>query len=319
MNYIDEIINKKWQNLPYFFKWIIYLYKRLFKVFTIKKIGENYIIIIPMYSNNKIIKFMPHLNKILYDNNVDSVVLSNSLKNIEGIKESIYKANINILDGKIIRENMILKILEYISKVMKLEVNQLDIAVLVNDNKARSLKSILNLAENVKTIKLVTNNQEKFKALEEKMQEIMGVLLRVTNNKRKGLAKENIIINIDFSEESLNKYTINPNAIIINVQGGTKIRHKRFNGITVNDINLIIPINYKLQFARENIYYDFEAKELYEASLYYLNLEDAQKKINKDHIYIDSLEGNSGTVNDKEFEEKCKIYVKTIDKTKIFD
>lgn len=272
-----------------------------------------------MYSNNKIIKFMPYLNKILYDNNVDWVVLSNSLKNIEGIQESIYKANINILNGKIIKENMILKILEYISKVMKLEINQLDITVLVNNNKARNLKIILNLAENVKTIKLVTNNEEKFKALEEKMQEIMGILLRITNNKRKGLAKENIIINMDFSEESLNKYTINSNAIIINMQGGTKIRSKRFNGITVNDVNLRIPVNYKLQFARENIYYDFEAKELYEASIYYLDFEVAQKKINKDYIYIDSLVGNSGIINDKEFEEKCKIYVKTIDKTKIFD
>ncbi|MBQ9297434.1 MAG: hypothetical protein IJ223_00085 [Clostridia bacterium] len=288
-------------------------------MFTIKKVGENYIIIIPMYSNNKIIKFMPYLNKILYDNNVDWVVLSNSLKNIEGIQESIYKANINILNGKIIKENMILKILEYISKVMKLEINQLDITVLVNNNKARNLKIILNLAENVKTIKLVTNNEEKFKALEEKMQEIMGILLRITNNKRKGLAKENIIINMDFSEESLNKYTINSNAIIINMQGGTKIRSKRFNGITVNDVNLRIPVNYKLQFARENIYYDFEAKELYEASIYYLDFEVAQKKINKDYIYIDSLVGNSGIINDKEFEEKCKIYVKTIDKTKIFD
>lgn len=269
-----------------------------------------------MYSNDKIIQAIPNLNKFLNANNVDSVVLSKSLKVISGFKESI---NVNMLDGKIIKENMILKMLKYISYAMKVELSELDITILVNDSKAENLKCILNLAEKVKTLKLVTNNEDKFKTLEEKLQEIMGILIRVTNNKRKGLAKEGIIINIDFSEEQLNKYTINPNAIIVNIQNNVRIKTKRFNGITVNDIKLGVPLNYKMKFAKANIYYDFEEKELYESSIYYMDFEVAQKKIAKDNIYIEALIGNNGPINTKEFEEKCKFCVKTIDKNNILN
>ena len=269
-----------------------------------------------MYSNDKIIQIIPYLNKFFSANSVDSVALSKSLKAVSGFKESI---DINILNGKTIKENMILKVLKYISYAMKVELSELDITILVNDNKARNLKCILNLAEKVKTLKLVTNNEDKFKTLEEKLQEIMGILIRVTNNKRKGLAKEGIIINIDFSEEQLNKYTINPNAIIVNIQNNVRIKAKRFNGIIVNDIKLGVPLNYKMKFAKANVYYDFEEKELYEASICFMDFGIAQNQINKDNIYIESLIGNNGPINTKEFEEKCKFCVKTIDKTNILN
>ena len=125
--------------------------------------------------------------------------------------------------------------------------------------------------------------------------------------------------NIDFSEEQLNKYTINPNAIIVNIQNNVRIKAKRFNGIIINDIKPGVPLNYKMKFARANIYYDFEEKELYESSIYYMDFEVAQKKIAKDNIYIEAIIGNNGPINTKEFEEKCKFCVKTIDKNNILN
>lgn len=173
IDYIDEIISKNKQKMPYVVKWLTYIYKKIFKIFTIKTIGEKSVIIIPCFSNNnKILKWIKDLNNILYDKNFDTVVLSKSIKKIEGVQENINKENINILNGKILKENMLLEIIKYISNEINKDMKELEITLLVNDNKVQHMKNIISLAENVKNIKLVTNNVQKFKVIEQKLQEL---------------------------------------------------------------------------------------------------------------------------------------------------
>lgn len=278
------------------------------------------VIIIPCFENNKKIKkWIPYLSNILYDNNFDTVLISKTLKQIEGIKESISKENINILNGTILKENLLVRTVEYISNKINEDISHLEVTLLVNDSKKRNIENIINLAERVKNIKIVTNNERDFKPLEEKLQELYGILIRITNNKRKGLANSGIIINIDFPEELINKYAINPDAIIVNMEYPIKINSKKFKGINASDIKINMKLNYNLEFAKNNIYNDFEAKELYEASICNLSYNEVQNKIKEDNVYVNSLIGNNGIINEKEFEEKCKFCVKTIDKMSILN
>lgn len=173
LNYIDEIISPRKQKMPYAIKWLIYMYKRIFKIFTIKQIEEKNVIIIPCLANNdKIKKWIINLNKILYDKNFDTIVLSKSLKKIEGISETINRENTNILNRKILKENMLMEIISYISNEINKDMKNLEITLLVNDNNMQNIKSITNLAKNVKNVKIVTNNVQKFKVLEQKLQEL---------------------------------------------------------------------------------------------------------------------------------------------------
>lgn len=315
INYLDEIISDKNQKMPYFLKWLIYSYKRVCKVFTIKHFDNKKVIIIPNYATNKTInKWFKYLNKILYDNNFNTVVLSNTLKNVQGLKESINKENVSILDGKSLKENLIVRIIQYISNEIKEDMKNLEITILVNENKKIYIDSILSLAEMTKNIKIVTNNIDDFQILEQKMQELFGILIRVTNNKRKSLAKSRVIINLDFPEELINKYTINPDAIIMNINNDVQIKSKKFSGINAHDVKMDIPHNYNIEFERNNIFNDFDNRELYEASIYNLNFDEAQKKIENDSVNVTALIGVNGTINRKEFEEKCENYVKSIDK-----
>ena len=198
---MDEIISSKNQKMPYIIKWLIYEYKKIFKVFTIKPVSGNDVIIIPRYKNNeKTVKLIPDLVNILYDRNCDTIVLSNSLKNINGVKECINKENIKILDGTFLKENLLLEIVIYVANSMNISAKDVDVTILANDNKFDYMKNIINIAENIKNIKIVTNNVERFKNVEQKIQEILGILIRITNNKRKGLANSQIIINLDFPE-----------------------------------------------------------------------------------------------------------------------
>lgn len=276
--------------------------------------------IIPCDTESKNIKkWIPHLATILYDRNCNKVVLSKTLKHAEGIKEAIYKENISILDGSILKQNMLIKIAEYISNELNVELKNTEITLLVNENKKAHVESIISLAENAKNIKIVTNNIEEFKSLEQKLQERFGILIRLTNNKRKGLANSNIIINLDFPEELVNKYTINPDAIVVNLEKNVKIKYKQFSGINANNIKINLPRTYRVEFEKANIYNDFEESELYEAELVNMGFEETQQKLKKDNVYVKALIGNNGTIDKKEFREKCEFYVKTIDKVSILN
>lgn len=317
---MDEIISSKNQKMPYIIKWLIYEYKKIFKVFTIKPVSGNDVIIIPRYKNNeKTVKIIPDLVNILYDRNCDTIVLSNSLKNINGVKECINKENIKILDGTFLKENLLLEIVIYVANSMNISAKDVDVTILANDNKFDYMKNIINIAENIKNIKIVTNNVERFKNVEQKIQEILGILIRITNNKRKGLANSQIIINLDFPEELINKYAINPEAIIVNIGQNVKIKSKKFKGINANNIKISMKTNYNTEFEQNKIFNDFEEAELYEASIKNISFEEIKKKFQKDNVNVTSLIGNNGSINKKEFEEKCKFYVKSIDKMLILN
>lgn len=124
---------------------------------------------------------------------------------------------------------------------------------------------------------------------------------------------------MDFPEELINKYTINPEAIIVNLEHLVKIKSKKFKGINANDIKINIMKNYNIEFKQSNVYNDFETDELYEASICNLSFEEIQKKLKVDNVHVSALIGNNGIINKKEFEEKCENYVKTIDKMSILN
>ena len=109
-------------------------------------------------------------------------------------------------------------------------------------------------------------------------------MIHVGNNKRKILSKTNIILNLDFPTELINRYTINSTAIIINFKGNVKINNKRFNGVNINDYEIDWKTNQHLEA--------FEAKDIYEA-IQYKNqpIEEILKKMKRDNVTIQYLKG----------------------------
>ena len=104
--------------------------------------------------------------------------------------------------------------------------------------------------------------------------------------------KSQIIINIDFPKELINKYRINEKATIINVKRPVKITQKRFDGITVNDYE----IEYIKDICNENFFgNEYNLKDLYEAEMYKkTSYEDLRKKIKADKVSISKVFLNNG-------------------------
>mgnify|MGYP000458831618 FL=1 len=237
----------------------------------IKKIAKKTIKVIGKISNSK------------------KIVLSKKMKKEEKYINYLNEYGIEIADGRWLFEILLTDIVNYIVEKQKIE--RVNISVLINDLTDKEFENIKLLAQKYMTINIVTNHIEKFRKLEQQLQE-KGIITTITNNKKKSLMKSQIIINIDFPKELINKYRINESATIVNVKRPIKITQKRFNGVTVNDYE----IEYRNDICNEKFFVDkYNLKDLYEAEMYkrdsFTNL---RKKIKNDKVLINKLYLNNG-------------------------
>ena len=283
-----------------FVKRILIKIKKLFNIVEFSEDKGKTTIILPLFKSNiikdkKIIKIAKKINRKLYDNNIENVVLSNYLEENEILKQKLYCQNINILDGRYLFYLLIPEIVDYILKRQKKKLENGEITLLINDFTENNARIITYIAQSVKRVNIVTNHSNKFKKLEEYLYNELGIILNITNNKNKSLANAGLIINIDFPEEIINKYEINSNAIIVNIFNEIKIRAKKFNGININYYKAYIPKKYKMEGFKDNL--------IYESSIYKYNYENARKDIITNKIKIKKLIGINGDISENEF---CK-------------
>lgn len=283
-----------------FVKRIVIKIKKIFNIVEFSEDNGKTTITLPLFKSNKIrnkkiIKIAKRIKKKLYDNNIENVVLSNYLEENEILKQKLYCQNINILDGRYLFYLLIPEIIEYILKRQKVKLQNGEVTLLINDFTQNNAKIITYIAQNVKRVNIVTNHSNKFKKIEDYLYNELGVILNITNNKSKSLSNANIIINIDFPEEIINKYEINSNAIIVNIFNEIKIRAKKFNGININYYKACIPKEYQIDGFQNNL--------VYESSIYKCSYENARKDIIANKIRIKKLVGINGDISENEF---CK-------------
>ena len=220
------------------------------------------------------------INKII-KNDVSNVVLSKELYENKNLINALNAYGINVFDGRWLVKYLSFEILEYVIEQKKLKKEETEIAIKI-------------LAKQYKRITVVTNHIDKLRKIEKEIYDKEGILIVVSNNIKKSLLKPTIILNIDFNKEVLNKYKINENATIINLEGDIKIENKRFNGININDYE--IETGREENIWRENMK-EYRTKDLIEASLYmkdtYSNI---RKKIIKSKIIITGLYGINGKI-----------------------
>ena len=192
------------------------------------------------------------------------IALSNRVgENTELIKKlNDYK--LCILNGRWILKFLIYDILESIIIKNDKKIELQNVAILIDKMEDILFPQLLNIAEKVKSLTIVTNEIYRYSYLEN-MCEGYGIPLHITNNKNKSLLKTDVIINFDFNEEKIDRYKINPSAIIINIQTKIKINKDNFKGKIINDYLIKYnKENYKNFFHKEN----FDENILYESYIY---------------------------------------------------
>lgn len=240
-------------------------------------------------NKKKNLKISKKLNKILERTNSNKIVLSKEIhENIE-LENQLNSYGYYVVDGKILFEILVNDILNIMIIKKNMKKKEIQISILVNSLSDYVLENIKILANEYKSINIVTNHIEKFKKIEEKIYDEYGLVLTVTNNKKKSLAKSKLIVNIDFPNELINKYYIFEEAIVLDIRGDVKINKKRFNGIIIKDYEIQTSL-----IEENNKYY---TKELYEAKLYpNMNYNEIISRIKNDKVKVYALLGCNGEI-----------------------
>lgn len=233
------------------------------------------------------------INKLI-KKEIENVVLSKELYKNKDLINALNANNINIFNGRWLEKYLAIQILDYIVMQKNVKKEETEIAVTVNQLTDLSIETIKILAKQYKKLTVVTNHVDKLRKIEKEIYDKEGILIVVSNNQKKCLLKPQIVLNIDFNKEMLNKYRINENAVIINLEGDIKIEEKRFNGINVND--------YEIEIGREEIVWrqnmrNFRTKDLLESVLYMKDtFNNICNKIRKNKVSIKELYGVNGKI-----------------------
>lgn len=250
------------------------------------------------YRKKIISKWIKGIEKIVKQKKINNIIISEKLKNIEKINK-VFVDDLKV-EGKYLLKTMVDDVIEYISNIKNERIENQTISILVNEYSKLNLELIETLANKVKSVNIVTNSLRKFLIFESRLYENNGIMVTVSNNKRKGVSKANWIINVDFSEEDLKKYNINRNAIFINLIENRFEFSKAFSGIIINGLKIKNNINKNLHLIRGQEL--FNQTILYESTIFRSkSFVKIKEKIKQDNIKIQVLIGTKGELEECEY------------------
>lgn len=199
---MDEVLAKWQKRLPSSIKKRIAKSKVCFE--KQEENVESKVFLLDKPTDKDLKKIGQNLKNIIVTNEYKNIVISNELKKNYIIMEQLQ--GLNILNGRWLFNYLIFDVINYILSKKNKEIEKAEISILVNKTTDNNIQNILNIAQNAKILNIVTENIAIFKQIEEKLYAEQGIMIRVTNNKKRSLLKSDIIINLDFSEEELAKY-----------------------------------------------------------------------------------------------------------------
>lgn len=293
-------------------KWIqglIWWWKKRFCSITVREVGTRIIAFLPYQkgmnlSQKQWEKLARRLDDCLYDKANQNLALSMELTRKKEFVNFLNAHQCRVLDGRWLFAHMIDEVLDYITEKSQRQLETLELSMMVNDNSEKNLKTIVRLAQKVKMLNIVTNHIESFKKIEEYLYEKLGILIRITNNTKKALLKTNVVLNMDFPEEILNRYVLPKKAIVINLEEAVTIRSKRFEGINVNFFEVELPESERAFFEKNHLLNGFHSSVLYESILFgRASYDSVRKQIEENKSNVKNLIGVSGIISEKEFKQ----------------
>lgn len=239
------------------------------------------------------------LVSIVNKSDIHSLVLDRSAKNFPDFEKHISSfLQVPIYKGKKLFEFFIQDILKQICKLVKLEVHQLHIGLIVDELCEYEVEIIKNLCRRARFISLVTKHATEMEEVGETIFEETGLLIRIGTNSNEILQHSHIVINLSQCTDFVSTIKIPKQAIVLN--GGCEIKTENVKGIVINDIEVtskniqipIMPLLNQLSFL-EALHSDCE-----EDPKVFLN------RILKNGYKISGFIGRNGKISFKEFSNK---------------
>ena len=247
--FLKKIENKSERISDFLYKLIFWymckFHKTIRNSINIEEDGLDIRLIYLVYKRKITEKIGYQLLNIIKRDKTKRVILSNTLNKNDILKNVLYSNNIDIIDGKLLYESLVYKMIEYISVIQKRKMETYEISVLINDKNEQRMFNISKIITKCRVVNIITNNTKQFDKLKNDMKKEYGILVNVTTNIEKSLLKSDIIINFDFVSEIYSKCNIPKRAIVFNISENIKIHSNNFEGINITDYMIYVPEKYK--------------------------------------------------------------------------
>ena len=146
---------------------------------------------------------------------------------------------------------------------MKENIEKMSVAILINNAEEVIFSQIIEIAKNVKVLKIVTNRPSNFGYIEKRLYEEHGIAIQITSNKEKALNNIKLVINYDFDEIQVNQFTFCENSNIVNIKNEININNSKVYGNIFN--------YYKITY-NEEIFNNFDKAECFDKNILYESL-----------------------------------------------
>ena len=272
----------------------------------------NYVIAVSQTGKNKE-RVRKKVSRYIEKLGINALVFSKDLE--ESFKSDIYtflknSNKVQVLNGKKLMGFMKFEVVKYVLNKQKVNSKEEEIYIVFKKSGDTDLNFLKKFIENFRVVNVVTNDIERLKNVQDNLLENDGILISVSNNKRKALKRAKYVLNINLNKEELEKYRMNRDAIIVNIQENVRYGLAGFEGININNIKIKCPDEFIEKF--EQIGDNFEITELYEGLLLSDDMqrrkaEEVIERIEKDDVKINEIIGNNGVIHEEELRKKPTI------------
>lgn len=211
--------------------------------FGILKVSSNTIgeisISMPPFKNNKSKKYATKLIKLLNRNKIENVVLCDKLLDNSAFCSELIKGKKYIVTGRRLYKALICRVLKDVAKQMDVSIQKLKVVLLVKEYSLENMDLISNIAKNVKSLIVVTNDADRYRRLAEELFEKYGIILKVFEKEKTNFKYAHLVINTDFLSSELNKIAVSPNSLVICGFAKNYKPKNNFNGIVIKYVDII--------------------------------------------------------------------------------
>jgi len=195
------------------------------------------------------------------------------------------------------------EILKFCMQLGKANRQSTDIYFVCQAFSKETVEIIKQLATMFKCINIVTEDMVPYTVFANKVYAEDAQLITVSNHKRKALRQAKWIINYDYTTEELQAYTLNREAIVLQIQNKMQTMPIGFCKLVVNDV--VLNASPKYQAYLQTLQLDPQAFEIQDilASLLYQKTtrQEKQNLLEELHISIQAVVGMNGIIQAKEF------------------
>lgn len=266
-----------------------------------KKFCGEVKILMPKFKEKNLEECSKKLLRKMKKYNVQNIVLNNELNENIKFKNTLIESKKNIIIGNRLGKILLPQIINEISKYTKFPSQNMKVILLMNEYSIENIDLIECIAKEVKQLNVVSQNYSKYEKTANKLYQNYGCVVKLYNENVKEFKRENIIINMDFSEKSLQEMILPKNGIVISLNEKINSLRKNFEGIIIRDID-ILGDGIKCE--------NFRKLAVCEAKLYrpLRKIKDNERVFFSEKYIINGYIGRNGKITQEDFERVGKNY-----------